>query len=125
MAGPKMAFAYLRSDTQALPLIAGHTHTIGRKPECDLCLKSRSVSGQHAVIEVDADGRSTSAPHGCLFLLLAHCYSGGGTRRHRLPPWHCAAKLVLGAAAASQTMGCSSAILTLAIATTGSPAPLP
>ena len=57
MAGPKMAFAYLRSDTQALPLIAGHTHTIGRKPECDLCLKSRSVSGQHAVIEVDADGR--------------------------------------------------------------------
>ena len=38
MAGPKMAFAYLRSDTQALPLIAGHTHTIGRKPECDLSL---------------------------------------------------------------------------------------
>ena len=42
---------------QALPLIAGRTHSVGRKPECDLSLKSRSVSGEHAIIEVDHDNR--------------------------------------------------------------------
>ena len=42
------AWGYLRSDLQALPLVAGRTHRIGRKPDCDLSLKSRSVSGEHA-----------------------------------------------------------------------------
>ena len=27
------AFGYLRSDLQAIPLVAGRSHTIGRKPE--------------------------------------------------------------------------------------------
>merc|ERR550514_1216610 len=51
------SWGILRSDTQALPILPGRTHTIGRKPECDLCLKSRSVSGEHAVIEVDAENK--------------------------------------------------------------------
>ena len=32
-------FGYLRCDLQALPLVAGRTHRIGRKADCDLCLK--------------------------------------------------------------------------------------
>jgi pSer/pThr/pTyr-binding forkhead associated (FHA) protein len=56
MAG-SAAWGYLRSDLQALPLVAGRQHKIGRKPDCDLALKSRSVSGEHAVIEVDANNR--------------------------------------------------------------------
>ena len=50
-------WGYLRSDLQALPLTSGRVHRIGRKPDSDLVLKSRSVSGDHAIIEVDGDGR--------------------------------------------------------------------
>jgi hypothetical protein len=35
------AWGYLRSDLQALPLVCGRTHLVGRKPECDLVLKVR------------------------------------------------------------------------------------
>ena len=50
-------WGYLRNDLQALPLVAGRSHRVGRKPECDLVLKSRSVSGEHAEIFVDEDGK--------------------------------------------------------------------
>ena len=50
-------WGYLRNDLQALPLVAGRSHRVGRKPECDLVLKSRSVSGEHAEITVDEDGK--------------------------------------------------------------------
>ena len=50
-------WGYLRSDLQALPLTAGRTHRVGRKPDSDLVLRSRSVSGEHGVVEVEASGR--------------------------------------------------------------------
>ena len=33
------AWGYMRSEMQALPLVAGRVHRIGRKPDSDLCLK--------------------------------------------------------------------------------------
>ena len=50
-------WGYLRSDLQALPLVVGRAHLIGRNPKCDLALKSRSVSGEHGEIVVDDNGR--------------------------------------------------------------------
>ena len=35
------AWGYLRSELQALPLVPGRVHSVGRKPDCDLSLKVR------------------------------------------------------------------------------------
>ncbi|KOO53085.1 hypothetical protein Ctob_016472, partial [Chrysochromulina tobinii] len=61
-------WGYLRNDMQALPLISGRTHRIGRRPDCDLSLKSRSVSGDHAEIDVNdkqAVLRDLASLNGC------------------------------------------------------------
>ena len=57
---PSVGWGYLTSDTQALPLESARTYTVGRRPDSDLVLKSRSVSGEHAVIEVNASGRTAA-----------------------------------------------------------------
>lgn len=58
MASPTAsAWGFLKNDLQALPLEAGRSYRIGRRPDSELTLQSRSVSGEHGVIEVDAQGR--------------------------------------------------------------------
>jgi hypothetical protein len=57
---PPVGWGYLTSDTQALPLEAGRSYCIGRQPSSDLVLKSRSVSGEHALIDVNDSGRAAS-----------------------------------------------------------------
>ena len=74
-----MVWGYLKSELQALPLEPDHTYSVGRKLDSDLVLKvrrrsalppvmttaitrapttqSRSVSGEHGVIEVDVAGK--------------------------------------------------------------------
>jgi hypothetical protein len=48
------AWGFLKNGLQALPLETGHVYRIGRQPESELRLQSRSVSVEHSVIEVDA-----------------------------------------------------------------------
>ena len=78
MAEPVTTWGYLKSDNDALPLEPGCSYRVGRKPDCQLVLKvrrhrsaprtpppaharvplqSRSVSGEHAVIKIDKDGK--------------------------------------------------------------------
>ena len=63
-------FGYLRSNAYALPLERGGSYRVGRKLDCELVLKSRSVSGEHATLEVDEQGRQVvlrdlSSLNGC------------------------------------------------------------
>ncbi|KAL1527245.1 hypothetical protein AB1Y20_015921 [Prymnesium parvum] len=63
-------WGYLKNDTQALPLEPGRVLKVGRRPTSDLALTSRSVSSDHAEIEVDAAGRQAclrdlSSLNGC------------------------------------------------------------
>ena len=48
------AWGFLKNGLQALPLETGHIYRVGRQPESELRLQSRSVSVEHSVIEVDA-----------------------------------------------------------------------
>eukprot|EP00967_Tisochrysis_lutea_P076554 scaffold103628_cov25-Tisochrysis_lutea.AAC.1 len=53
-----IGWGYLTSDALALPLESGRRYSIGRRPGSDLLLKSRSVSADHAEIEVSNTGRT-------------------------------------------------------------------